>query len=59
MNSISAVALGMVYPAMYFLTQMFKQEFVETGFLSNDNRIKFNQIKSAADFWNVREKSFY
>ncbi|KRT83781.1 hypothetical protein AMK59_3696, partial [Oryctes borbonicus] len=54
--NLTIAALGMVYPSMFFMTRLFKQEFVETRFVSSDNRIRFPQIRSAADFWAFAEK---
>ncbi|GJQ68934.1 putative calcium ion binding protein [Trypoxylus dichotomus] len=54
--NLAIAALGMVYPSMFFMTRLFKQEFVETKFESGGNKIIFPQIKSAADFWAFAEK---
>ncbi|KAK9745781.1 Polycystin domain [Popillia japonica] len=56
--NLSIAALGMVYPAMFFMTRLFKQEFVETYFESSGNKIKFSQIRSAGDFWAFAENRF-
>lgn len=46
--------MGMVYPSMFYLSKILKDQFLEREFANeNDAILTFSSIRTAADFWGV------